>query len=73
MTTVEKLGNKCTDTICHKSCPIWWFNNQGAGKGCRNNCMEAMRFPTVAQAVNDWLKGKPWSKESLNEFGGDYD
>lgn len=73
MTTVEKLGNKCSDSICHKACPIWWFNNQGAGVGCHNNCMETMRFPNVARAVNDWLKGKPWDKESLNKFGGDYD
>ena len=73
MTIVEKLGNKCTNTICHKTCPIWYFNNKGAGKGCHNSCVESMRFPTVAKAVNLWVAGKEWSKEELHKCGGDYD
>ena len=73
ITTIEKLGNKCTDTICHKDCPVWWFNNKGAGRGCHNNCMETLRFPTVAEEVGKWLKGKDWSEAALTKFGGDYD
>lgn len=73
MTKIEKLGNKCTDTICHKTCPVWYFNNKGAGVDCHNNCVESMRFPTVAEAVNLWLEGKEWDKESLHRFGGGYD
>lgn len=73
MTIVEKLGNKCTNTVCHKDCPVWYFNHKGAGKDCRNNCVESMRFPTVAKAVNLWVTGKEWSKEELHKCGGDYD
>ena len=73
MTTIEKLGIRCTSTICHKTCPVWYFNNEGAGKDCHNNCVETLRFPTVAQAVKLWIKGKPYDKESLKRFGGDYD
>lgn len=73
MTEFEKLGNKCTSTICHKGCPIHYFNEHGGGKDCHNNCMETLRFPTVAAAVKLWLKGKEWDKESLMRFGGDYD
>lgn len=71
MTTVEKLGNKCTNTTCHKECPIWWFNHKGAGVGTGNNCMESMRFPAVAKAVNQWLRGKEWNKSSLGFFGNE--
>lgn len=70
MTTIEKLGNRCTTTICHKTCPVYYFKNEGAGKGTGNNCIEAMRFPNVAQAVKLWINGKPWSKETLHDFGG---
>lgn len=35
--------------------------------------METMRFPTVAKAVDKWIKGKEWDKSSLEKFGGDYD
>lgn len=73
MTKFERLGNKCTSTICHKSCPISYFNNKGGGKDCHNNCVEALRFPTVAKAVDLWLSGKEWSKEELQTLGGDYD
>ena len=73
MTKLEKLGEKCTSNICHKSCPVWWFNENGAGKGCHNNCVEALRFPNVAAAVDLWLRNKEWSKESLMKCGGDYD
>jgi len=68
MTIIEKLGNKCTNTKCTK-CPIWIFNNEGAGVGCHNNCMESMRFPTVAKAVKLWLLGKDFDRESLKSFG----
>ena len=73
MTQIEKLGNKCTSTICHKECPVWYFNEKGAGKDCHNNCMETLRFPTVAKAVKLWLSGKEYDKESLHKCGGDYD
>lgn len=73
MKQLEKLGTMCTSNICHKTCPVWYFNEKGAGKGCHNNCMETLRFPTVAEAVRLWLRGKEYDKESLNRFGGDYD
>ena len=65
MTKFEKLGNKCTNTICHKECPIYYFNNEGVGKGTGNNCVESMRFKNVARAVELWLSGKSWSKQEL--------
>ena len=68
MTFIEKLGNKCTNTICHKECPIWWFNHRGAGAGCGNNCVEAMRFRNVAEAVKLWISGKEWDKGNLAYF-----
>ena len=73
MTLFEKLGEKCTNTICHKTCPVWYFNNKGAGKDCHNNCMETLRFPMVAAAVRLWVNGKNYDKSSLDSFGGDYD
>jgi len=73
MTKFERLGEKCTTTICHKTCPVHFFNEYGAGKDCHNNCMESLRFPNVAAAVNLWIAGKEWSKQSLMKCGGDYD
>lgn len=35
--------------------------------------METLRFPTVAEEVGKWLKGKDWSEAALTKFGGDYD
>lgn len=67
MTNIEKLANKCTNTKCTK-CPIWIFNNEGAGTGLHNNCVESMRFPTVAVAVNLWIHGKPFDRASLNSL-----
>ena len=29
MTKLERLGNKCTNTICHKECPIYYFRKNG--------------------------------------------
>ena len=69
MKILEKLGNKCTNTICHKECPIYYFKHEGAGNGTGNNCVEAMRFPNVANAVRLWLAGKKWDKSTLHDFG----
>lgn len=69
MNKLEKLGSKCTSTICHKECPIYYFNNEGAGGGCHNNCMETLRFPTVAAAVDLWINGKSYDKKTLHYFG----
>lgn len=68
MTKLERLGNKCTNTICHKDCPVWYFTNDGVGKGTGNNCVEAMRFPNVARNVELWLSGKKWSKAELERW-----
>lgn len=71
MTQFERLGEKCTNTICHKECPIWYFNHNGAGKGTGNNCMESLRFPNVTRAMKLFLAGKPWDKSTLHDFGED--
>ncbi len=71
MKKLEKLGNKCTTTICHKACPIYYFTHEGAGKNTGNNCVESMRFPNVSRNVDLWLKGKPWNKEELNRWEDD--
>lgn len=71
MKILEKLGNKCTTTICHKACPIYYFIHEGVGKGTGNNCVESMRFPNVSRNVELWLKGKPWNKEELNIWEDD--
>ena len=68
MTKLERLGTKCTTTICHKECPIYYFRKNGAGKGTGNNCVESMRFSNVARNVELWLKGKPWSKAELDRW-----
>lgn len=71
MTKLEKLGNKCTSTICHKECPVWYFRNLGAGNGTGNNCVESLRFCNVSRNVELLLKGKPWSKEELDRWEDD--
>ena len=68
MTKLERLGSKCTNTICHKECPIYYFRENGAGTGTGNNCVESMRFSNVARNVELWLKGKPWSKAELDRW-----
>ena len=71
MTKLERLGNKCTNAICHKECPIRYFQEVGAGKGTGNTCVESLRFPNVARAVELWLSGKEWSKEELERWEDD--
>lgn len=71
MTKLERLGNICTNTICHKECPIYYFRESGAGKGTGNNCVESMRFPNVARNVELWLEGKTWSKAELDRWEDD--
>ncbi len=73
MTGFEKLGKKCTSVKCHKECPIYYFNHEGAGVNAHNGCMEALRFPTVAAAVKLWISDKEYDRQSLHKFGGDYD
>lgn len=68
MTKLERLGNRCTNTICHKECPVWYFKNKGVGSGTGNNCVESLRFPNVARAVELWLSGKEWSKAELERW-----
>lgn len=68
MTKLEKLGNKCTNTICHKACPIYYFLEKGAGKDTGNDCVSSLRFSNVARNVELWLKGKPWSKAELDRW-----
>ena len=70
---ISKLGHKCTDSICHKTCPVWWFKNEGAGKNTGNSCVECLRFTTVEEAVKLWLSNKAWDKDRLNSFGDEYD
>lgn len=71
MTKLERLGNKCTNTICHKECPVYYFREEGAGKGTGNNCVESLRFPNVARAAEAWMSGKKWSKEELDRWEDD--
>lgn len=71
MTKLERLGNKCTNTICHKECPVWYFTKEGAGKGTGNNCVEALRFPNVARNAELWMSGKKWSKAELDRWEDD--
>lgn len=71
-TIFEKLGEKCTNTKCTK-CPVWIFNNEGAGVGLHNGCPEAMRFPSVGKAVEAWLIGADFDRKSLNYFGDERD
>lgn len=71
MTKFEKLGNKCTNSICHKECPVWYFRNHGAGEGTGNNCVESLRFKNVARNVELWIRGKPWSKTELDRWEED--
>lgn len=52
MTKLERLGNKCTNTICRKECPVWYFTNKGVGNGTGNNCVEALRSLTWQRRLN---------------------
>lgn len=62
---LEKMGNKCTNTKCTK-CPVWQFNHEGGtGEALHNNCVESLRFKTVCQAVEAWIKGKEYDKAIL--------
>lgn len=68
MTKLERLGERCTNTICHKACPVYYFRKEGAGRGTGNNCVESLRFPNVAREAEKWISGKPWNKEALNRW-----
>ena len=74
MTILQKLGEKCTSTKCTK-CPVWQFNNEGGkGDGLHNNCVESLRFRVVYEAMQLFLSGKEYDRQSLKgEFDEDED
>ncbi len=70
-TLFEKLGEKCTSGKCNKGCPIYIFNEEGAGKDCHNGCMESLRFPNVAAATKEWVLGRKYDLMFIGRFSTD--
>ena len=62
MTTKEKirlirqLGEYCTNTICHKDCPIYKSKYKDE---YHNSCMECLRFSEIAEQMADKVKRIP--------------
>lgn len=50
---IMQIGEYCTTTKCTK-CPIYYseYHNQ-----LHNNCVECLRFPSIAKAMAQQIKG----------------